>query len=369
MKNLYQKAKEYVPLSVAIVFIAFLISLFLYILVLCSVDFADFFNKYLTLPIRQILAQITSIVPFSISEALLFLSPVLVTLLFYKGIKNAKSGRKDTIKFSLKLLSIFLVIFILFVWTYSSGFHNSTIDKKLGLKKDKLSSEDLYNTSIIITETLNELSSDVLYDNTGASVMPYGYYELSSNVYKAYELYEENYGAMINFRTLIKPIILSEPLTYTHISGIYTFFTGESNVNTNYPDYIVATSTAHEMAHQRGVARENEANFTAFVVLSSSDDSFLKYSAYLDVYSDVMGALASADSGLYIEVYSMLNEKVRNDLDSYSRFFDKYRNSTASDISNSINDSYLQANGQKDGIKSYGMIVDLTCAFLKSKAK
>ena len=66
-----------------------------------------------------------------------------------------------------------------------------------------------------------------------------------------------------------------------------SYKTIESNINTNYPDFIVASSAAHEMAHQRGVARENEANFTSFVVLSSSDDTFLKYSAYLDGYDTV----------------------------------------------------------------------------------
>lgn len=367
MRSLYRKAREYIPLFSFIVIIISVVSLALYIAVLNSVKFADFFNCYLSMPIRLALSMLSSFVPFSIAESLLFAAPIWVALLFIKGIKNAKAGTKDTIGFLMKLLSIFLIIFISFVWTYSSGFHNSTIDKKLGLEKEKLSKEDLYDASIIIVENLNKLSSEIIYDNTGASVMPYNYYELSDKICKAYDKYDDEYGAIINFRSIIKPILLSEPLTYTHISGIYTFFTGESNVNVNYPDFIVATSSAHEMAHQRGVARENEANFTSFVVLSSSCDNFLRYSAYLDVYSDVVNALYSADSKLYYEVYALLDDKVKEDLKSYSEFFDKYRDSVASDISNSINNSYLEANGQKDGIKSYGMIVDLTCAFLKKQ--
>ncbi len=367
MMNLYRKIREYVSLFSIVIFLISLISLILYISVLNSVKFADFFNMYMTAPIRQALAQASSIVPFSISESLLFASPLCLVILVKRGIKNAKISGKDTVKFILKVFSLVLIIFITFVWTYSSGFHNSSIDKQLGLKTEKLSKEDLYKASVTIVETLNELSDEVLYDNTGASVMPYGYYKLSAKTYEAYSLYEKNYGAIINFRSIIKPIILSEPLTYTHISGIYTFFTGESNVNVNYPDFIVASSAAHEMAHQRGVARENEANFVAFVVLAESDDSFLKYSAYLNVYSDVMNALYSADKDLYFEVYSILDDRVKGDLKSYSEFFDKYRDSVASEVSGNINNSYLQANGQKDGIKSYGMIVDLTCAFLKSK--
>lgn len=367
MMNLYRRAREYIPLFSLIIFLVSFISLILYIIVINSTRFADFFNFYFTTPVRMILSGISSVVPFSISETLLFSSPIWITILFVRGIKNAKISNKDTIRFLMKVLSILLLIFITFVWTYSSGFYNSTIDKKLGIKTEKLSKENLYDTSIIIVENLNELSNEIVYDSTGASVMPYGYYKLSDKIYEAYEVYEKEYGAIINFRSVVKPIILSEPMTYTHISGVYTFFTGESNINVNYPDYIVASSAAHEMAHQRGVARENEANFTSFVVLSSSNDSFLRYSAYLDVYSTVMNALYSADKDLYSKVYSMLDGRVKKDLNSYSKFFEKYRDSIASEVTGNINDSYLQANGQKDGVKSYGMIVDLTCAYLKNK--
>ena len=367
MRNLYRKIREYVPLFPLIVFILSFFSLVMYIAVLNSVKFADFFNLYLTAPIRQIMAQITSVVPFSIAETLLFALPIIVFIWFMNGVKCAKSSLKDTVRFISKLFSIVLFVFISFVWTYSSGFHNSTIDKKLGLQTEKLSKEDLYEASIIIVDNLNQLSNEMIYDNTGASVMPYGYYKLSDKIYDAYNGYEKEYGEIINFKTIVKPIILSGPMTYTHISGVYTFFTGESNINTNYPDFIVASSATHEMAHQRGVARENEANFIAFVVMSSSDDAFLRYSAYLDVYSSIINALYSADNDLYFSVYSMLNDRVKGDLKSYSDFFDKYRESVASEVTGNINDSYLQANGQKEGTKSYGMIVDLTCAYLKSK--
>ena len=53
------------------------------------------------------------------------------------------------------------------------------------------------------------------------------------------------------------------------------------------------------------------------------------------------------------------------DLECYSEFFKKYADSKASDISDKINDSYLQANGQENGTKSYNMIVELVCAYLK----
>ena len=145
--------------------------------------------------------------------------------------------------------------------------------------------------------------------------------------------------------------------------------TGEANVNKNYPDFIVASSSAHEMAHQRGIAREDEANFIAFAVLLETEDSFLRYSAYLDVYSNVLNDLYSADKDLYYGVVSKLDKRVLDDLKSYSNFFEKYANSKASEVVDSVNDSYLQANGQENGTKSYGMITELVCAYILNKQK
>lgn len=365
MKRLYLKCREYLPLFSIVMIILSLISTIFYIIVLSSTDFADFFNYNLSSVARQAMAWSTTWIPFSVAELTIITLPIWVTILIIFAVKYGKKGLKPTIKYLSVIISIFLYIFITFVWTYSSGFHTTTIDKNLDLDKESITDEDVYNTATQIVEELNLLADSIEYDENGSSVLPYSYRELSKEICKAYEVYAEKHGTIRTFNSQIKPIILSEPMTYTHISGIYTFMTGESNVNTNYPDYIVATSAAHELSHQRGVAREDESNFTAFIVLINSNDDFLKYSAYLDVYTTVVNQLYSIDKEQYKEVVSKLDSRVKGDLAYYSRFFEKYANSKASDVSDKINDSYLQANGQENGTKSYNMIVELTCAYMK----
>jgi hypothetical protein len=43
-------------------------------------------------------------------------------------------------------------------------------------------------------------------------------------------------------------------------------------------------------------------------------------------------------------------------------FFDKYRESTVSEVSGAINNSYLQLQGT-EGTRSYGLVVDLAVAY------
>ena len=109
-------------------------------------------------------------------------------------------------------------------------------------------------------------------------------------------------------------------MTYTHISGIYSFFTGEANLNTNYPDFVNVYTTAHEMAHQRGISREDEANFTAFLVCIESESTYVRYSAYLNMFEYLSSALYSADYSLWLDAYSRLSFKVSGELSAYSRF-------------------------------------------------
>lgn len=364
MRRFASKIREYVPLFSLIVFIITLISLIIYLIFINNTGFADYFNYNVTAPTRAVMAWLMVIFPFSVAELFLVLSPIIIAILIVLAVKFGKRSSKSTIKFFSVLVSVLCFLFITFVWTFSSGYYTTPIDEKLELNTEGIGKSELKETADIIISNLNELSKYIEYDESNASIMPYSYDEMSKRICVAYEAFAEKYDILKSFDSRIKPIALSEPMTYTHISGVYTFMTGEANVNVNYPDFVVASSSAHEMAHQRGIARENEANFVSFLVLSESEDHFLKYSAYLDVYGYVLNALYSEDKELYLQAVSNLDAKVRNDRISYSEFFKKYQDSTMSEVADKVNNSYLQANGQQAGTRSYGMVTELACAYL-----
>ena len=48
---------------------------------------------------------------------------------------------------------------------------------------------------------------------------------------------------------------------------------------------------------------------------------------------------------------------------SYRTFFEKYRDTVVSQVSESVNNAYLVIQGT-EGTKSYGMVVDLAVAYL-----
>lgn len=367
--KLMNKIREYVPLGAIIIFVLTLISGAVLIIEQYWVGLADFVNDVLSRPVRTVMAWLTGWIPFSLAEILLISVPIWVGILIFIAVKRSKRGVKATTRYISILLSIICVIFMTFVWTYSSGYYNTKLDEKLGFSKVEIGKNQLYETSLWLCDNLNRLSDDISYGENNASYTEKSYDELSKEIYFAYSRVEEKYGIIHNFPSRIKPIMLSKPMTYTHISGVYSFMTGEANLNVNYPDFVTVSSLAHEFAHQRGIAREEEANFMAFLVCISSDDPFVQYSGYLDVFLTVSYALYEEDVDLYVDVIEKLDDRVWKDRISYSDFFDEYRDSTASDVADSVNDKFLQANGQENGTKSYGMVTYLCVDYYYDRIK
>lgn len=325
-------------------------------------SFADFINDYPGAALRFILAKAFDFIPFSFMEFLLYSSPIWVSVTAYLAIRTARRGNVYIIRALSAVLSIAALVYFLFAVGFAPGYRTAPLYEKIGLTQREVSAEELYETALIVTDELNTLSEKVEYNLDGSSPMPFDLWILSDELSDCYGKVSQKYGFLNTFSSNIKPLIISPLMTYTHISGIYSFFTGEANLNTNYPDFVNVYTTAHEMAHQRGISREDEANFTAFLVCIESEDVYVRYAAYLNMFEYLSNALYSADLGLWQDAYSRLSTKVSGELSAYSRFFDKYRDSTASEVTDTINNAYLESQGT-EGVKSYGMVVDLAVSY------
>jgi hypothetical protein len=233
------------------------------------------------------------------------------------------------------------------------------------LIRRNVSAVELAETTALLVVGMHGELDEITFRYQDSSVMPYSYSEMSRKLMAAYDRVCEEYPFIQRLDSRVKPITCSEGMTYTHISGVYTMFTGEANLNVNYPDYVLPYTAAHELAHQRGIAREDEANFVAFLVCIGSDDPYIRYSGYLNVYEYVANALWKADKELYYKAVAHLNSEVKAEMTAYNRFYDKYKESTVSQVSGTINNSYLQSQGTP-GTKSYGMVVDLAVAYYKN---
>lgn len=337
----------------------------------CSTAFADFFNRRIGGFFRAFFAHITNILPFSFAELLILLIPLLIVILVVYAIRRKTASWRAVVSYIVTLISGVSIIFTLFVLNYGIGYYIPTLDERLELDKQPVSAEELHDTALILVDEINALVPQIRYDTDDFSIMPYSLSEMGDKLMDAYSSFTENHTYIQDLDSNIKPVLLSVAMSYTHFTGFYTFFTGEANLNVDFPDYTLPYTAAHEFAHQRGIARENEANFIAFLISLESDDSYIRYCGYLNLYEYVASALYSADKtegkSLYFDARDRLDSSVLGELSAYSAFYRKYSNSKAGAVGNSINNAFLQANGTEEGSKSYGLVVDLAVAYYKNR--
>lgn len=128
--------------------------------------------------------------------------------------------------------------------------------------------------------------------------------------------------------------------------------------------YNIPFTTCHELSHLRGFMQEEEANFIAFLACIQSDRTDFRYSGYLSGWVYCMNALYRTDHEAWQEVRLLLAEEAEPDLEANSAFWDAYEG-RISEAADKINDTYLKANGQADGVQSYSRMVDLIVAYFE----
>jgi hypothetical protein len=151
--------------------------------------------------------------------------------------------------------------------------------------------------------------------------------------------------------------------SFLGIGGIFIPFTGEPLVNAGPADWQLPFTSAHEAAHLHGWAREDEANFLAFWVLRDDPDPAVAYSAWSSALLYVASALGGTELGVeaWKKVASQLTPEIRDDWKRSFAYWDRYKG-PVSDAAGAVNDAYLKSQGQSDGIRSYGRMVDLLLA-------
>lgn len=353
-----------VPLWSWIVFLFALISLGIYIGAVINYRFADFINENIASYFRMILAKITGLLPFSLAEIIIYLLPLIIVFIIVMVVRYTKKCEDIKLaRFFVASFAILSLFFSTFVFTHGTGYRGSTLDVRLGIEKNKVSKEQLVFTAKYLLKRLNETSKDVEFEKESFSVMPYSFSEMNEKLNKAYSKVCNEYDFILDYNSKVKPVIASKALSYAHILGVYTYYTGESNVNIDFPDYNTPYTAAHEMSHQRGISREDEANFMAYLVCISSDDAYIRYSGYLNMFEYVMNALYSTDKESYREIYLQQNIEIQYELIAYRDFYQQYEENVVADVSGTVNDKYLQFQGQSAGVKSYGLVVDLMVAY------
>ena len=161
--------------------------------------------------------------------------------------------------------------------------------------------------------------------------------------------------------TCSRPKIFLLPiLPWLGVGGIFSMFTSEPGV-AHQPVASMLDSACHELAHQLGWAREEEASFVGHVSCRLHPSADYRYATTQSALANALRALGRVDREAADEVYAGLHPGVLRDWDAQRRFWVRYR-TRIWEATDRVNDAFLKAQGQEAGIASYGLLVDLLIA-------
>ena len=359
--RIMRKLKEYLSPFSLVSFILLTASVFVYALARLSPSFADFINSTVSVFVRRVLGAVSGIFPFSFFELLLILLIPIAALIVFIGIRLG-TDKRSRVRYILALLSVISLIASSYVYTLGVAYQTEPLADKLGIEnRADIEPDELYATALFIRDKVNEYAPSIEFRD-GESIMGYSTDELSEKLCDAYDAFLGDYPIFKNYNSRVKPVLFSTVMSDAGITGIYSFFTGEANVNIEYPDCDLPFTAAHELAHARGFGRENEANFLAFLACSYSDDNYIRYSGYLNLYSYLASALSRADKEKYKDVMAGLSERAISDIRASAEVTRAHSDSLLGKINDKANDIYLKSNGT-DGTVSYGYVVRLAVAY------
>ena len=251
------------------------------------------------------------------------------------------------------------ILMFLYVICCGINYKRTSFSEESGLMPMEYSAEELKEICIQLTEKLNELSDKVARDENGIMILSG---QADKKAISAMTSLGEEYDVLSGYYPRSKQLIISELLSYQGLSGIYLPFTVEANYNGDMIPYNIPFTACHELSHLRGFMQEDEANFIAFLACIHDEDLDFQYSGYMLGWTYCMNALYRMDDELWSEVRVLLDEVIETDLLANNEFWNRYEG-VISEVSNQMNDLYLKANGESEGVQSYSRIVELIVAY------
>ena len=334
-------------------------------------SFADWFTRYPAAAFRLGLGGIASIFPFSLFEIIIGLGILyLLFLLFFFPITLIRKKKEKKVlplrPFLLAVPVVLLTVLDLYVLTFASSYYRPDPLGEIAPRAEVIDGEDVFYTLNALIDTINETAPQIEKNQKGESVAP-DLDQIREQVKLACDAFGERNDFYQSTGYEPKTFLSSPWMTYTHISGIFGFFTGEANINTNYPHFVVTASAAHEICHARGIAPENHCNFLAAVILMESGDPYLRYCGAVSLMDHFISTARQLDRDRANTALRELDGVYWADMAYYSDFFEPYRDSRASEVADTTNSAYLKSMGQKEGTISYSRIIGLTCAYFREK--
>ena len=316
-------------------------------------------------PVEQFLGRICSLLPwFSVAEILtaLFLVGSAVWLIRAIVLLVRIHNGKDFFRRLLAYAAVLLWLWTAVNWMWNVVYYAPSFQEKSGLETPPYSVEQLAQVTELFAQQAAQFSTQVQRDENGLFAEPLD--EIFARGPAVYHAIAQEFSWLeLEPSPQAKPLFFSRLQSILGFTGVYFPFTGEANVNIDAPACLIPATIAHEMAHQRMVAPEQEANFVGITAAVTSGDPIFQYSGYLMGLIQLCNALYPVDAEAWNTIVQQcFTQELANDWNDNNAYWAEL-SSPVEDAAEQVYDTFLKGNRQELGIRSYGACVDLLVAY------
>jgi hypothetical protein len=315
---------------------------------------------FISLFLRTILGWI----PFSLGDFLYFFAGLFLLVSVIKVVKRVRKRQADRffwMKFIQRTLKLVLWVYLLFNTLWGLNYNRQGIGKQLQLKVEPYETADIRQLVTTLHQRLNEAAHQVtpaqrqsLEKNTAIHKLGIQSYQEASTKYP--------------FLRYQRPAIKSSLYTFVGhffgFTGYYNPISGEAQLKTTVPRFLQPFIINHEIAHQVGYAKENEANLVSYLTGYRCSQPTVRYATYFEAYLYAIRDLGRRDSTMAKELHKTLHPQVQKDLVELMEYLTKNENVIEPYISK-FYDQFLKLNRQPKGTRTYNEVVAWLIAFQK----
>lgn len=328
--------------------------------------------------IARWLAWLSSPFPLSVAEVLLVLLVAWVLLATLGGMAEVGAGRRQPLNaLGGALLFTVDLAAVLLAWFYVSwgvAYARPPAAERFGLDMAFVDAHLAANdVGLLLDDTLRATERvNAAYlamhkrDDVGVPTEPRAGLDVDAVIEQAYDRLGRDLGLPDSFRAPRGPAkvpFASVALSWLGIGGIYVPFTGEATVNGGPPAWSRVATVAHEKAHQRMVASEDEANFVGFLACVRSDEPLLRYAAWQFARRQLQRVALTMDPSVQDALQGKLGPGPQRDIVAIVDYWQGYEG-WMQDAHETVNDTYLRLNHVEGGVTSYQRSALLLLAWL-----
>ena len=333
--------------------IIILVELFLFFLCLILRNdpyVCEWWTRNISRAYQTVIGALTKYIPFSFMEMLivsLVVSTIIFIILIIKDIRNRNIN--GIIRNSLTIVSSIFSIFVTFSICMSLNYNRLAIPIKL--YEERVNQTQYKEIVKYFADDYSLCASNLEFKEDGELICPYTISELNYLISLEYEKLNDDYYH--KFTTNVKPMLSSFIYREFRITGLYFASTGEANLNYYSVTSEIPFVMMHELAHSKGVARENDANILAMYLGLNSSDYYIRYSTYTYTFSSLMMLLNYTGVKTdYAEVYYSMNKNIfLHQNYAYDYWVKRYGNYYK--FAEWFNNLFLVNNGVEEGTGSY----------------